>query len=95
MVRSFVKLWQIPLTVNSEQLSVISYQLIQIEVDQSVLLYNTEKPHIKLQRKSPIQFEKEYLCINNCIENTNRIIIIIFLKFKRKISNKTVNIIQA
>jgi len=27
-----------------------------------VLLYNKEKPHIELQRKSPIQFEKDYLC---------------------------------
>lgn len=39
-----------------------SFEQLQIEVDRSVLLYNTEKPHIKLQRKSPIQFENEYLC---------------------------------
>jgi len=32
------------------------------------LPYNTEKPYSKLQRKSPNQFEKEYLCMNNCIE---------------------------
>lgn len=50
-----------------------SFEQLQIEVDRSVLLYNTEKPHIKLQRKSPNQFEKEYLCINNCIENTDRV----------------------
>ena len=48
-----------------------SYEQLQIEVDRSVLLYNSEKPHIKLQRKSPNQFEKEYLCMNNFIENTN------------------------
>lgn len=38
-----------------------SFEQLQIEVDRSVLLYNTDKPHSKLQRKSPIQFEKEYL----------------------------------
>lgn len=32
------------------------------EVDRSVYLYNTEKPHISLQRKSPIEFEKNYIC---------------------------------
>jgi len=31
-------------------------------VDRSVYLYNYEKPHIKLQRKTPIEFEKKYLC---------------------------------
>jgi len=50
-----------------------SYEQLQIEVDRSVLLYNTEKPHIMLQRKSPIQFENEYLCLNYCIENTNHV----------------------
>jgi len=48
-----------------------SFEQLQTEVDRSVLLYNSEKPHIKLQRKSPNQFEKEYLCMNNFIENTN------------------------
>ena len=32
------------------------------EVDRSVKLYNHEKPHIGLQRKSPIIYEKVYLC---------------------------------
>ena len=32
------------------------------EVDRTVLLYNNEKPHIGLQRKSPIEFENYYLC---------------------------------
>jgi hypothetical protein len=27
-----------------------------------VLLYNQEKPHIALHRKSPNKFEKDYLC---------------------------------
>jgi len=48
-----------------------SFEELQKEVDRSVLLYNTEKPHSKLQRKSPIQFENEYLCISKCSENTN------------------------
>jgi transposase InsO family protein len=36
-------------------------QLVQ-QVDRSVYLYNTEKPHISLQRKSPVEFEKTYIC---------------------------------
>ena len=43
-----------------------SFEQLQIEVDRSVLLYNTEKPHIKLQRKSPIQFENDYFCKAKC-----------------------------
>lgn len=39
-----------------------NYDELVKEVDRSVSLYNYEKPHIKLQRKSPIQFEKEYIC---------------------------------
>lgn len=38
-----------------------SFEELQKEVDRSVLLYNFEKPHIKLQRKSPIEFEKYYI----------------------------------
>jgi putative transposase len=48
-----------------------SFEQLQTEVDRSVLLYNNEKPHCKLQRKSPNQFEKDYLCTNSSIENTN------------------------
>lgn len=32
------------------------------EVDRSVKLYNSDKPHIKLRRKTPEEFEKEYIC---------------------------------
>lgn len=39
-----------------------SFEELTKEVDRSVELYNNEKPHIKLQRKTPIQFEKTYLC---------------------------------
>ena len=45
-----------------------SFEQLQKEVDRSVLLYNTEKLHSKLQRKSPNQFENEYLCINNSLK---------------------------
>jgi len=34
------------------------------EVDRSVLLYNSEKPHIALNRKSPTTYEKELLYLN-------------------------------
>ena len=39
-----------------------SFEELVKEVDRTVLLYNKEKPHIKLQRKTPNQFEKYYLC---------------------------------
>jgi transposase InsO family protein len=39
-----------------------TYEQLLLEVDRSVLLYNTDKPHIELQRKSPIQFENDYFC---------------------------------
>lgn len=35
-----------------------TYKELVNEVDRAVKLYNTEKPHIKLQRMSPLQFEK-------------------------------------
>jgi len=38
-----------------------SFEKLQKEVDRTVLLYNKEKPHIELQRKTPNQFEKDYL----------------------------------
>jgi putative transposase len=38
-----------------------SFEELTKEVDRTVLLYNREKPHIELQRKSPYEFEKYYL----------------------------------
>jgi len=40
-----------------------SFEELKKEVDRSVFLYNYEKPHIKLQRKTPIEFENSYICI--------------------------------
>ena len=39
-----------------------SFEELKKEVDRTVLLYNQEKPHIELKRKSPNKFEKDYLC---------------------------------
>ena len=39
-----------------------TYEQLLTEVDRSVFLYNSDKPHIELQRKSPIQFENDYFC---------------------------------
>ncbi len=39
-----------------------SFEDLQKELDRSVLLYNSEKPHIELQRKTPIEFENSYIC---------------------------------
>lgn len=40
-----------------------NFEELKKEVDRTVSLYNKEKPHIELQRKSPIEFEKQYICI--------------------------------
>jgi len=39
-----------------------SYSDLVKEVDRSVQLYNEEKPHIKLNRKTPVEFENHYIC---------------------------------
>lgn len=38
-----------------------SFDQLQKEVDRTVSLYNNEKPHIRLGRKTPIQYEIDYL----------------------------------
>jgi transposase InsO family protein len=37
-----------------------SFEELKYEVDRTVLLYNNEKPHIELKRKTPYEFEKHY-----------------------------------
>ena len=39
-----------------------SFSELQKEVDRSVYLYNEEKPHIKIHRKTPSEFENDYIC---------------------------------
>ena len=39
-----------------------NFDELKKEVDRTVSLYNNEKPHIELQRKSPNEFEKNYFC---------------------------------
>jgi transposase InsO family protein len=43
--------------------SIKTYSDLIKEVDRAVVLYNSQKPHIKLQRKSPINFEAEVLLL--------------------------------
>lgn len=40
-----------------------TFEDLQKEVDRAVLLYNRDKPHIALQRKSPITFEQELVLL--------------------------------
>lgn len=42
--------------------NITTFDLLVKEVDRSVLLYNTQKLHIGLKRKSPVTFENDYLC---------------------------------
>lgn len=44
-----------------------TFEDLILEVDRSVSLYNSEKPHIKLQRKSPIAFENQLLTLTSQI----------------------------
>jgi putative transposase len=39
-----------------------SFRELIKEVDRTVSLYNQQKPHIGLQRQTPIMFEKAYIC---------------------------------
>lgn len=41
--------------------SINSYEELIKEVDRSVSLYNTQKPHSALRRLTPVNFEKQYL----------------------------------
>ena len=43
--------------------TISSYSELVKEVDRTVSLYNSDKPHIGLQRKSPITFEKELVLL--------------------------------
>lgn len=40
-----------------------NFDELKREVDRTVSLYNNEKPHIELLRKSPTEFEKNYFCV--------------------------------
>ena len=42
-----------------------SFEELKKEVARTVLLYNQEKPHIELQRKSPNEFEKIIFVTDN------------------------------
>jgi len=44
--------------------SIKTFDELKYEVDRSVKLYNYEKPHIALQRKTPITFENEILSLH-------------------------------
>jgi putative transposase len=41
-----------------------SFEKLLKEVDHAIQMYNQEKPHIRLNRKSPIQFENNLLILN-------------------------------
>jgi len=48
-----------------------SFNELKKEVDRTVSLYNNEKPHIELQRKSPNEFEKNYFCVGQQSDGSN------------------------
>lgn len=68
-----------------------SFGDLQKEVDRSVYLYNYEKPHIKLQRKSPIEFENSYIYTGQQTSGSNIVQELNINKVNEKV--KTVNLI--
>ena len=68
-----------------------SFEELQKEVDRSVYLYNNEKPHIKLQRKSPVVFENYYIRNGQQTSGSNIAPKLIINKVNKKV--KTVNLI--
>jgi transposase InsO family protein len=52
---------------------ITTYESLVWEVDRSVQLYNEEKPHIELGRKTPIQFEKELLHLQHQAKSAKEI----------------------
>lgn len=79
------------------------FEQLSKEVDRSVLLYNSDKPHIALKRKAPIMFENEYHCYAKKTKEangrpkppftSNEINILSNLNIKNKSQLKTVNAI--
>lgn len=68
-----------------------SFGDLQKEVDRSVYLYNYEKPHIKLQRKSPIEFENSYIYTGQQTSGSNIVQELNINKVNKKV--KAVNLI--
>ncbi len=68
-----------------------SFEDLQYGVDRSVYLYNKEKPHIELQRKSPIEFENDYICKGQQTSGSNIALELKIQRVKKKV--KTVNVI--
>ena len=68
-----------------------SFEDLQQEVDRSVYLYNKEKPHIELQRKSPIEFENDYICKGQQTSGEKSVAELKTQRVKKKV--KTVNVI--
>lgn len=56
--------------------SIKNFEDLTKEVDRAVRLYNTEKPHKALERKSPITFEKEILLLQEQPRPQNRAVLI-------------------
>lgn len=79
------------------------FEQLSKEVDRSVLLYNSDKPHSALKRKAPIMFENEYHCFTKKTKEangspkapftSNEINILNNLDIKNKLQLKTVNAI--
>lgn len=79
--------------------SINSFEELVKEVDRSVQLYNQEKPHIKLQRKSPVDFENNnYICVDKKSDGGEGSYKAPFLSkeiFKRNSSYKSQKVVNA
>ena len=74
-----------------------NYNELVKEVDRSVQLYNEQKPHIGLNRKTPVEFENDYLCVTKKSEERERNSTVPFLSkenIKINSSNKSVKTVN-
>lgn len=71
-----------------------SYSDLVKEVDRSVQLYNEEKPHIKLNRKTPVEFENHYICTHTKSEEREGSSIAPFLSKENLKKNSSTNLIK-
>lgn len=71
-----------------------SYSDLVKEVDRSVQLYNEEKPHSKLNRKTPVEFENHYICKHTQSEEREGGYIAPFFSKENLNKNSSTNLIK-
>jgi putative transposase len=71
-----------------------TYSDLLKEVDRSVKLYNEEKPHSELKRKTPVEFENHYFCKHTKSEEREGSVKASFLSEENLLKNSSTNLIK-